>query len=81
MHFSRYNSNQTVNAGQGLTITHDISDLGFEKAPVPIALPDKGQIFTPTYVWSECTSEQVTITSHAHAYCIVSYGLLLLEPM
>lgn len=82
MVFFRHNTGKTIDAGNSFEETIDLAPYGFAKRPIPVALPDYGQFFIPTYAWpADANTSTLNVISYATVRCIVSYGLLLLEPM
>lgn len=82
MVFFRHNTGTVITVGNVLEETIDIAPYEFAKRPIPVAIPDNGQYFIPTFAWpSDGNTATLRVLSRAMETCIISYGLLLLEPM
>ena len=82
MVFFRHNTGKVINPPDALEENLDLSSYGFKKRPIPIALPDYGQRFFVTYHWpADDDDRHLQLCSVALAQCVVSYGVLLVEPM
>ena len=64
--FFRHNTGEIIEEGSIFRESLDISSFKFAKRPIPIALPDEDQFFTPTYAWpSDGNTDTLVISCRA----------------
>lgn len=79
---SGINGSTVQGAGAEGTNVYDISDLGFEKPPIPLVIPVVGQnvLFKATGGLSSLRTDQVSISWHCLTPSYVTPSIVLFEP-